>query len=56
MVDIRSSSGHPAALLRELVDTVGPLARARLGALEGEAFLARLEQVHLDVVEPLEVL
>jgi amylosucrase len=56
MVDMRSSSGHPAALLRELVDTVGPLARARLGALEGEAFLARLEQVHLDVVEPLEVL
>jgi amylosucrase len=56
VVDIRSSSGHPAALLRELVDTIGPLARARLGALEGEAFLARLEQVHLDVVEPLEVL
>ena len=57
MVDLRSSSGRPVApLLRELVDTVGPLARARLGALEGEAFLARLEQVHLDVVEPLEAL
>jgi amylosucrase len=57
MVDIRSSSGQPAALLlRELVETVGPLARVRLGALEGEAFLARLEQVHLDVVEPLDVL
>jgi amylosucrase len=57
MVDIRSSSGQAAALLlRELVETVGPLARARLGALEGEAFLARLEQVHLDVVEPLDVL
>jgi len=57
MVDIRSSSGQAAALLlRKLVETVGPLARARLGALEGEAFLARLEQVHLDVVEPLDVL
>ena len=57
MVDIRSSSRQAAALLlRELVETVGPLARARLGALEGEAFLARLEQVHLDVVEPLDVL
>ena len=55
MVDIRASSGRPGAL-RELVDTVGPPARARLGALEGEAFLARLEQVHPDVVEPLEVL
>jgi amylosucrase len=55
MVD-RSSSGHPAALLRQLVDATGPLARARLGALEGEAFLARLEQVHLDVVEPLQAL
>ena len=43
MVDIRSSSRQAAALLlRELVETVGPLARARLGALEGEAFLARL--------------
>jgi amylosucrase len=56
VVDIRSSSGHPAALLRELVDEVGPLARGRLGALEGEAFLARLEQVHTDVAEPLEFL
>ena len=58
MVDIRSSSSGQAAalLLRELVETVGPLARARLGALEGEAFLARLEQVHLDVVEPLDAL
>jgi len=56
MVDTRPSSGRPAALLRELVDAVGPLARARLGALEGEAFLARLEKVHLDVVEPLEAL
>ena len=57
MVDIRSSSRQAAALLlRELVETVGPLARAWLGALEGEAFLARLEQVHLDVVEPLDVL
>ncbi len=56
MVDIRSSSRQAAALLLELVETVGPLARARLGALEGEAFLARLEQVHLDVVEPLDAL
>jgi len=56
VVDIRPASGHPAALPRELLDAVGPLARARLGTLEGEAFLARLEQVHPDVVEPLEVL
>jgi amylosucrase len=56
VVDIRPSSGHPAALPRELVDALGPLARARLGALEGEAFLARLEHVHPDVVEPLEAL
>jgi amylosucrase len=57
MVDIRSSSGQLAAeLLRELTASVGPLARGRLGALEGEAFTARLEQVHLDIVEPLETL
>ena len=57
MVDIRSSSGQLAAeLLEELTATVGPLARGRLGALEGEAFTARLEQVHLDVVEPLDAL
>ena len=56
MVDIRPPSGLPAEQLRQLVDTIGPLARARLGALEGEAFLARLEHVHPDVVEPLEIL
>ena len=57
MVDIRSSSGQLAAELRaELTVSVGPLARGRLGALEGEAFTARLEQVHLDIVEPLDAL
>jgi amylosucrase len=57
MVDIRSSSGQLAAdLLQELTASIGPLARGRLGALEGEAFTARLEQVHLDIVEPLDVL
>jgi amylosucrase len=57
VVDIRSSSGRLAdELLAELTAAVGPLARGRLGALEGEAFLARLEQVHLDVIEPLDAL
>ena len=57
MLDIRSSSGRLAGeLLAELTGTIGPTARDRLGALEGEAFLARLEQVHLDVVEPLDTL
>jgi amylosucrase len=57
MVDIRPSSGQLAAeLLAELTASIGPLARDRLGALEGEAFTARLEQVHLDIVEPLDAL
>ena len=57
MVDTRSSSdGIPAPAPGNLTDTIGPPARARLGALEGEAFLARLEQVLPDVVDPLTVL
>jgi amylosucrase len=43
----------PGGNLATLLETYGPLARGRLGALEGEAFLARLEQVHADVADPL---
>ena len=53
MVDNRSSGLLAAQLLAELTATLGGPARDRLGDLEGEAFLARLEQVHLDLVEPL---
>lgn len=35
---------------------IGPPARERLGPLDGEAFLARLEQHALDLLEPLELL
>jgi amylosucrase len=45
-----------AALLTELLPELRTPARERLGDLEGEAFLARLEQVHLDVIEPLDLL
>jgi amylosucrase len=45
-----------ASILAAVVAELGPVARDRLGELEGEAFLARLERVHLDVVEPLDVL
>jgi amylosucrase len=43
-----------AGILQKVSADIGPAARVRLGELEGEAFLARLEQVHLDVVEPLD--
>ena len=48
-----TSGGNSAA---ELAASIGPLARGRLGALEGEAFAARLAHVHADVAGPLEVL
>ena len=53
MVDIRSPAAPAdAGLLTDLVTAVGPLARGRLGALEGEAFAARLEQVFDDLATP----
>ncbi|HYT09839.1 MAG TPA: amylosucrase [Mycobacteriales bacterium] len=59
MVDIRSvpeRRRRAASLLGDLLAEIGPAARDRLGALEGEAFLARFEHAHLDVVEPLDLL
>ncbi|HEY6744124.1 MAG TPA: amylosucrase [Mycobacteriales bacterium] len=59
MVDIRSSPerrDRAAAILKDLLATVGPLAAQRLGPLEGAAFTARLEHAHLDIVEPLDLL
>ena len=59
MVDLRSEPGRrlrAAALLAGLLPDLRARARGLLGDLEGEAFVARLEQVHLDVVEPLDLL
>ena len=59
MADLRSQPlrrERAAALLAALLPGLRERARARLGELEGEAFVARFEQAHLDVVEPLEVL
>ncbi|HEU4349838.1 MAG TPA: alpha-amylase family glycosyl hydrolase, partial [Actinoplanes sp.] len=59
MVDLRSQPERrrrAAALLAGLLPDVRVRARERLGDLEGEAFAARLEQVHLDMVEPLDQL
>jgi len=59
VVDIRSvpeRRRRAASLLGDLLAEIGPAARDRLGALEGEAFLARFEHAHLDVVEPLDLL
>jgi len=59
VVDVRSEPERrlrAAGILQEVSARLGPVARVRLGELEGEAFLARLEQMHLDVVEPLDLL
>lgn len=59
MSDLRSSSErrHRAGeILAGLLPRVRPAAADRLGRLEGEAFVARLEHAHLDIVEPLDVL
>jgi amylosucrase len=57
VVDVSSQPerpADPATLLTRLLPEVRVRARELLGDLEGEAFVARLEQVHFDVVEPLE--
>ena len=51
-----SSGPDLAAPPGDLVAAIGPAARDRLGRLEGEAFLARLERVHPDVAGPLHTL
>ena len=59
MVDLRSEPERrlrAAALLAGLLPDLRARARGLLGDLEGEAFVARLEQVHIDVVEPLDLL
>jgi amylosucrase len=59
VVELRSQPERrqrATALLAGLLPDVRAQARERLGDLEGEAFAARLEQVHLDVVEPLDQL
>ena len=59
MVDIRSlpeRRERAGAILGDLLQRVRPLAADRLGPLEGEAFVARLEHAHLDILEPLDLL
>ena len=59
MVDLRSTPERrrrAEAALHQLVTDLRPRVREALGALEGEAFLARLEHAWLDVYEPLHVL
>src|SRR5688500_9137991 len=59
MVDIRSTPARrrrAEAALTVLGAQVAPLARERLGILEGDAFLARLEHEFLDIFEPIDLL
>jgi amylosucrase len=53
----RASSPHGRERARVILDELVPDVRDRvrvLGPIEGEALIARLEQHHLDIVEPLE--
>ena len=59
MVEIRSSAQRrrrALSALTDLLDEVRPTARERLGALEGEGFLARLELAHDDIFDPIDAL
>jgi amylosucrase len=58
MVDIRSTASrrqHAGSSLAALLADLRPRAVQRLGAMEGEAFLARLEHAYLDIFEPLDI-
>src|SRR5438128_7155171 len=58
MVDIRSTASrrrHAGSSLAALLADVRPRVVDGLGAMEGEAFLARLEHAYLDIFEPLDI-